>query len=107
MRARELLQEDYNQQLESDLTNLLVGAKGSGASEVKTQDLVNQLHNMGYAVDVNSILSLLSNNPTVMNATPEVINMTQPEGSAQGPAGPTQDSAARVGDMAQKANTLG
>ena len=83
MRARELF-EDYNQNLESDLNNLLIGAKGNGAQQVSTQDIVDQLYSMGYSVDINSIMSLLSNNPAVMNATPEMITMTAPEGSAQG-----------------------
>jgi len=108
MRARELLQEDYNQNLESDLTNLLIGAKGIGSQQIDTQQLVDQLYKMGYAVDVNSIMSLLSNNPVVMNATPEMIQLTAPEGSAQGGApGVAQDSAAQVSDMAQKANSIG
>lgn len=110
MRAREILQEDgnYNQSLESDLNNLLVGAKASGAQNIETNAIVQQLYGMGYAVDVNSIMTLLSNNPAVMNATPEQITMTPPEGSAQGSAGGdgTQDSASRVSDMAQKANSL-
>lgn len=109
MRAREILQEDenYNQSLESDLNNLLVGAKASGAQSIETQAIVQQLYGMGYAVDVNSIMTLLSNNPAVMNATPEQITMTPPEGSTQGAAGGTQDSASRVSDMAQKANSIG
>jgi hypothetical protein len=82
MRARELL-EDYNQSLESDLENLLIAAKGNGIQEVQTQDIVDQLYKMGYSVDVNSIMMLLSNSPTVMNATPEMITLTAPEGSRQ------------------------
>ncbi len=112
MRARELLQEadNYNQSLESDLENLLVGAKGSGATEVNTNDVVKQLYAMGYSVDSNSIMSLLSRNPSVLNATPQSITLTPPDGSAGAPqqgGGQTQDSAAQVSDMAQKANTLG
>jgi hypothetical protein len=103
MRAREILQEDYNQSLESDLTNLLVAAKGNGAREVETQDIVNQLYGMGYAVDVNSIMTLLSNNPAVMNATPEMITMTQPEASSTPGDEKAQDDAAHVTDMAIKA----
>ena len=103
MRAREILQEsdNYNQSLESDLNNLLVGAKASGAQNVDTNAIVKQLYGMGYAVDVNSIMSLLSNNPTVMNATPEQITMTSPEGASGG--NDAQDNADHVADRAQKA----
>lgn len=105
MRAREILEENYSESLESDLTNLLIGAKGAGAQEVETGDIVNQLYAMGYSVDVNSVLPLLSNNPAVMNATPEMIRFTQPEGMAQGPGG--DDSADQVSDMAQQATNIG
>jgi hypothetical protein len=107
VRARELLQEDYNQNLESDLTNLLVAAKGNGAQQVETQSIVDQLYGMGYAIDVNSILPLLGNNPAVMNATPEMITMTSPEGGAAGQGSADQDSASMVSDMASKASSLG
>ena len=106
MRAREILQEDYNQNLQSDLNNILIGAKGSGASEINTKDVVDQLYSMGYAIDVNSIIPLLSNNPAVQNATPGMIVMTSPEGASPG-AGNTQDSASQVADMAQAATKIG
>jgi len=103
MRAREILQEDYNQSLDSDLNNLLVAAKGNGAQQVQTQDIVDQLYGMGYAIDVNSIMSLLSNNPAVMNATPEMITLTAPEG-ATGPGDMSQqDRDDKTADMAMQA----
>jgi hypothetical protein len=105
MRAREIIQEDYNQSLDSDLTNLLVGAKGNGVEQVRTEDIVSQLYNMGYSVDVNSILPLLANNPLVTNATPESIVLTAPEGAENANSG--QDSAEQVGDMAQAATKIG
>jgi hypothetical protein len=108
MRAREILQEDYNQSLQSDLNNLLVAAKANGVQQLKTQDIVDQLYGMGYSVDINSIMSLLSNNPTIMNATPEMITMTSPEGASDAAAGTSdQDSASRVSDMAAKATKIG
>lgn len=105
MRAKEFLYEDYTQQLDSELNNLLIGAKGNGATSVATQDLADQLQNMGYSVDVNSLMSLLQNNPVVTNATPEAITLTSDENSAN--AGQTQDSASRVSDMASKATKIG
>ncbi len=104
MRATEILYEDYSQRLDSDLNNLLIGAKGNGATNVNTQALSNQLQNMGYSVDVNSLMSMLQNNPIVANATPESITLTGPE-NAQG-GGQTQDSASRVSDMAAKATKI-
>jgi hypothetical protein len=107
MRAREIVQEDYNQSLESDLNNLLVGAQGFGAGEVNTQDIVNQLYQMGYSVSVNSLMPLLSRNPMVMNATPQMIKFVAPEGTGSSGGDADQDSASRVSDMASKATKIG
>lgn len=107
MRAREILEEDYNQNLETDLGNLLVGARAAGAQEINTQDVVSHLENMGYAVNVNSIMGILSRSPLVLNATPTMIRFTPPEGdfAQQNPS--TKDSAAQVSDMAQQATNIG
>lgn len=105
MRAREILEENYTQSLETDLNNLLVGAKGSGANEINTEDLVAQLRDMGYAVDSNSIMRLLSINPIVLNATPTVIRLDS--AGPTGSTGATDDSAAQVSDMAQQATKIG
>lgn len=107
MRARELLDENYNQNLESDLNNLLVRAKAEGAQEMNTEDLVLQLNGMGYSVSSNSIMQLLARNPVVLNATPSMIKFTKPEGTMPGAGTSGQDNAARVSDMAQKATKLG
>jgi hypothetical protein len=107
MRAREILDENYNQSLESDLDNLLVRAKASGAQEMSTEDLVLQLNGMGYSVSSNSIMQLLARNPVVLNATPSMVKFTSPDGVMPGAGASNQDNAARVRDMAQKATKLG
>lgn len=107
MRAREILDENYNQSLESDLNNLLVGAKGAGAQEINTRDLIVQLNGMGYSVNANSIMLLLSRNPMVLNATPTVIKMTGAEGASAGAEGSVQDTDAKVSDLAAKATKIG
>lgn len=107
MRARELLDEDYNQSLQTDLENLLMVAKGSGAYEIKTAQVVQQLRNMGYAVDANSLIPILSSNPAVMQASPKSISITRPVGSGVDIEDPGEDSAEKVDDMAQKATKIG
>ncbi len=107
MRARELLDEDYASNLEADLGNVLVGAKGTGATELQTQAVVTQLQGMGYSVDSNSIMALLSRNPVVLNATPSTITFTRPEGVTPGQGASGNDAAAQVSSMAQKATKLG
>jgi hypothetical protein len=103
MRAKELY-EDYNQRLDSDLNNLLIGAKGNGVTSIETNQLASQLQSMGYSVDANSLMSVLQDNPNIMNATPESITLTGPENAN---AGQTADSASRVSDMAAKATNIG
>lgn len=104
MRAKEILYEDYSQRLDSDLNNLLIGAKGNGAQAVPTKQVVSTLQGMGYSVDANSVLAILQHNPSVASATPESITLATPE-STDG--GQTQDSAAKVSDMAASATKLG
>lgn len=107
MRAREILDEDYHQSLESSLNDYLVGAKGAGMQQIDTSKLVAQLQGMGFSVDENSIIPLLSNNPSVANATPSIIQLIGNEGVASSGDSSEQDSAARVRDMAQKATDIG
>lgn len=107
MRAREILQEDYNANLEADLNNLLIGAKGSGATQVETQKVVNELQGMGYSVNPSSLMHLLQKNPNVLNATPTMLTLKTPETTAGGDGVSGQDNAAKVGDMAQSATKIG
>lgn len=107
MRAREILQEDYAQDLQTDLTNLLIGAKGAGMSDVSTSNIVRQLDAMGYSVDVNSILALLQDNPAITGATADSITFASINNEVNPPAGNTQDNASRVSDMASKATHIG
>jgi hypothetical protein len=107
MRAREILDEDYDQNLESTLGNILISAKAAGNTEINTNKLAGMLTQSGYSVNVNNLMLLLSRNPAVLNATPTTITLTEPEG-AEGAGGgdPAQDSAAHVSDMAQKATNI-
>lgn len=108
MRAREILEENYNQSLLSDLNNILTVAKSCGSSELNTADIVNQLRSMGYAVDENSIITLLDGNPMIANSSSETINLVPPIGAQNtGGGNATQDTAAQVSDMAQKATKIG
>lgn len=106
MRAREILQEDYNANLEADLNNLLIGAKGSGASVLNTQDVANELQNMGYSVNTSSLMHLLQKNASVLNATPTQLTLKTADTDTEGGGINGQDNAAKVGDMAQSATKI-
>ena len=107
MKAREILDENYNLNLEKDLNNLLVGAKAAGAEEINTRDLVTQLNGMGYSINSNSIMSLLVRNPMILNATPTIIKFVPPEGASRSGSSSDSDSSAQVADMAQRATKIG
>ena len=100
MRAMEILCEDYNKQLETDVTDLLIGAKASGVSQVSAPKLVQRLQHMGYSVDVNSLVTLLQNNPAILSVTPESITLNVEQQQADNSG---EDTAAQVSNMAQKA----
>jgi hypothetical protein len=105
MRLKELLSEDYNQDLLMDLNNLLVAARAAGAKEIKTTDLVNQMQSMGYSVGTNSLLDLLSDNSVVANMTPDIIQFVNVGQSSNNNR--AVDSAEKVKSLAAKASNLG
>lgn len=99
MRAREFLSEDYMGQLNTTLNNILVAAKGAGSSEIKTDDLIDQLQKAGYSsINSSSIMSLLSNNTSVLNATPEIVKISDADLSPD----VNSDSASKVKELARK-----
>ena len=53
MRLKEILIENYTQQLDTDLDNILVGAKAAGIYNLNPAVVVQNLQKMGYSVDWN------------------------------------------------------
>ena len=105
MRAREILDEDYNQSLASDLNNILIGAKASGIVDIKPDVIVRQMQKMGYSIDTGSLMTLLQDNPTVLNASPENIHMAGPDEAGVG--GSVADTQSTVSSLAQTATSKG
>ena len=106
MRLSEILREDYNLDLQSDLNNLLVAAMATGARDIKTTDLVKKLQTMGYSIGTNSLISLLANNSSVTNVTPDVVTFSEPSQDL-GAENPVDDSAEKVKSLAAKATKIG
>lgn len=106
MRAREFINEDYTQDLESTLNNLLTGVKGNGVSRVPTTKLVNKMQQSGFSVSIDSLMLLLQDNPMVSNVSQEFVELEAPDSSID-PTGQTQDSASQVSDLAQSATKIG
>lgn len=104
MRLTEILREDYSENLDSDLTNLLVNLKSRGATEIKIMDLVRQLRGMGYvSVDQNSIRPLLQANPVVMGI--DNTNVTLKTSETVG-GNESENSAEQVKKLAKKASRI-
>jgi hypothetical protein len=102
MRLWEILKEDYNVNLESDIQNLLIGIKGVGINSIETSRLVSKLNAMGYTVDVESIIPLLAGSPNVTSATPEEVIMQSNDVQQDN----ADDSADKVSKLAQDATNI-
>jgi hypothetical protein len=108
MRARELLDEDYNQNLNSAIGNVLEFAKAREMTEIPMDALVSKLQASGFSVSPGSLMTLLQGNVMVTNVTPDSVTLDS------GEAGPLpsqdqdqgQDSAEHVSDLAQDATDI-
>ncbi len=105
MRAKEFLSENYEGDLMSELNNLLVAAKGAGASAIKTQDLVNSLRQNGFSASPESIEDLLTNNQMNVSVTPEEITFIDNQSNNNNMD--SEESAQKVKDLAQRSMEKG
>jgi hypothetical protein len=76
MRFSELLENDYNEDLRSEVITLLTAVSAEGISEISTQNLLNDLEQQGFAVDAESLLLLLADMDIVSKATDEEITIS-------------------------------
>lgn len=90
MRAYELFESDYNEDLRSEVITLLTAVSAEGVNEVNTNNLLLDLEAQGYAVDEQSLLELLNTLEIVAQATPETIQIS------------TSDADMMVGDDAEE-----
>jgi len=108
MKIREILWEDYNIQLSTDIDDLLVAAKAHNVGEIPTSDMLKYLQSAGYSIDIDSLLGLLQNNPVVQNATTEIVTIFEPESTQfDNEANNGEDSEQQVDKMAQTAAAKG
>ncbi len=75
MRAHELFDSDYNEDLRSEVITLLTAVSAEGIDQVKTQNLLIDLENQGYAVDEQSLLELLNTMEVVATANSDTIEI--------------------------------
>lgn len=55
------------------VTDMIMSAKATGATQVNTNVIVNQLNSMGYGVSVESLISSLDGNPIIQSANQDNI----------------------------------
>lgn len=118
MRLVELF-EDYTSNLITDMENILITAKARGMYEVNTRQIVITLVNMGYSVDIDSIIGALQRSPMVQDATKQKVmlqSMDSVIGAEQSEVSPElspeegeeaeDETDDKVADMAQSALDL-
>ena len=99
-----MTEDDYSQNLEDDITNLLVAISAEGIGEVDMDQLKTDLQNMGYTIDTKSLFNIVSNLPVVSNASYNKIELvTDVDTSGEDPAQDTEDDDQKtVDDLADK-----
>ena len=99
-----MTEDDYSQNLEDDITNLLVAISAEGIGEVDMDQLKTDLQNMGYTIDTKSLFHIISNLPVVSNASYNKIELvTDVDTSGDDPAQDTEDDDQKtVDDLADK-----
>ena len=105
MRVRELLRENYQEELSADLNDIITFAKGSGKTRLDTVKLSRKLSDMGYSATPDAIVELLADNHMVTSVTPELIELDVSD--AQSAEMDIEDSADKVAKMAQIATKKG
>jgi hypothetical protein len=73
MLIRDIITENTIDDLESDLSSILISIKANDLSSVDTNVLVQQLRKYGYSIDAKSILDVLENNPMIQVATTDTV----------------------------------
>lgn len=77
MRARDLFREnDYLQDLRSEIINLLIAISVKGVEQIDTQNLLLDLEKQGYAIDEATLLSFLDEIDIVQTANSETIDIS-------------------------------
>lgn len=100
MRLTELFENDYNEDLRSEVITLLTAVSAEGISEISTQNLLNDLEQQGFAVDAESLLLLLGDMEVVSLATDEKITISTTDADHMVGAQTDDVKADRVDNMA-------
>jgi hypothetical protein len=108
MRLHQLLAEnDYNEDLRSEIITLLTAVSAEGIDEVDTQNLLNDLEMQGFAVDEGSLLELLGTLDIVSTADSDKIEIATSDADMMVGQDAEGVEADRVDDLATNQATKG
>lgn len=75
MKIKEIIVEEYVDDLESDVESLLVAARASGINSFPTDKLYKEIKSMGYSVTPNALIDYLSELDMVQSADASVVKL--------------------------------
>ncbi len=75
MRFKQLVESNYEGELEDAIVTLLTAIGAEGINTVDTDQLVLDLQNQGFSINKNSLFSTLNGLPIVANANSETIQI--------------------------------
>lgn len=102
MRYRDLIVEDYSDDLRSEIINLLVAVSVEGIDEVDTQNLLADLQSQGYAIDEAGLLEILDEIDIVSTASADSINIATSDADMMVGQDADEVEADRVDSLAKK-----
>ena len=105
MRLSELMESDYTEDLTSEVITLLTAISAEGIDEINTQNLLIDLEQQGYAIDEQSLLSLLDGLPIVATASADKIQISTSDVDMMVGDDAEEMAADHVDDMATKQAT--
>lgn len=105
MRAAELFENDYTEDLRSEIITLLVAVNAQGITSVKTKNLLIDLEDQGYAVDQDSLLEILDELEIVSTANADTIEIATSDSDMMVGADADRIEQDRVDNLASKKAT--
>ena len=75
MRLKQLVESNYEGELEDAIVTLLTAIGTEGLNTVDTDQLILDLQNQGFSINKNSLFSTLNGLPIVANANSETIQI--------------------------------
>ena len=66
-------QETHSQELRDEAINLLIAAQAQGVRTIEPLQLIKSLKDVGYTINLETLIDLLQNEPLIQKITPQEI----------------------------------